>query len=104
MVNTRINMNKKEYTKFIALRKRIADYIQEHLKHNRECISSEGTWRLEIEYPNYFEDASAEAKPAFYKISLYCGVLCPNYGGVWAGASWMETLRRCERDINHWGA
>lgn len=97
-----MGMEKKDYELFQQLRKQVADYITEYLKNDYGHKSYEGTWELTCSYPDYFQDTTANAKPCFCQITLYCYVIGPGRKHEWKGESWSEALKKCKKDINKW--
>ena len=61
------------------------------------CKSYEGTIRVELEYPNYFESPDDLPKPDGASIHLDCYVLGPNRHYDFDGVSMSDALTRFEQ-------
>lgn len=87
--------------RFLKLRKRLFTAIDEALKE--DCGKSyEGSFTINIEYPNYYEDENAEKPPAYIYILLDCYIIGPHRHYSWGGKTFDEALDKCEKDINEW--
>lgn len=95
-------MTKTEQERFACLRKRVAERIKKDMEDGCDCKPYDGTWELLISFPDNFADPSATAAPDFFRITLYCSVLCPGRHCDWDGMSWDEALCACERDVDGW--
>ena len=87
--------------RFLKLRKRLFTAIDEALKE--DCGKSyEGSFTINIKYPNYYEDENAEKPPAYFYILLDCYIIGPHRHYSWGGKTFDEALDKCEKDINEW--
>lgn len=90
---------------FLELRKRLFKAIDEYFSDpdgDGACKSYEGTFEIEVGYPDYFEDENASKGPDFYMIKLHCYVIGPNRHYEWKGKTLAEALHKCKNDIDDW--
>ena len=91
-----------QMTRFDNLRQRTAKAIARSLKIDPAHKSYEGTWEVEVSFPNYFEDAFGCALPDFVEIRLHCYVLGPSRHYRWIGNNFLDALRKAEAEVDSW--
>lgn len=89
------------YSRFLALRRRVMQAIRRALEEGFYCKSCEGTFELRVGYPDYFDGEHTD-KPDFFKIVLHCYVLGPSRHYEWTGKSFKEALDSAEKEIETW--
>lgn len=89
------------YSRFLALRRRVMQAIRRALEEDSCCKSYEGTFELFVGYPDYFDGEHTD-EPDFFKIVLHCYVLGPARHYEWKGKTFKEALDGAEREIDSW--
>lgn len=90
-----------DYSRFLALRRRVMQAIRRALAEDSCCKSYEGTFELLVSYPDYFDGEHTD-KPDFFKIVLHCYVLGHSRHYEWTGKSFKEALDSAEKEIETW--
>ena len=73
--------------------------IDEALEEDGHCKSYEGCFEIIVNYPNYFEDETAESGPDGYIIRLHCYVIGQSMHYDWMGDTFSEALTKAEAEI-----
>ena len=89
------------YSRFLALRRRVMQAIRRALEEDSCCKSYEGTFELFVGYPDYFDGEHTD-EPDFFKIVLHCYVLGPARHYEWTGNTFKEALDSAEGEIDSW--
>jgi hypothetical protein len=90
-----------DYSRFLALRRRVMQAIRRELEEDPCYKSYEGTFELLASYPDYF-DGEYTDEPDFFKIVLHCYVLGPARHYEWTGKTFKEALDSAEGEIDSW--
>lgn len=99
---TGIYLEEKYLKRFAALREKTNHAIKMALSVDSHCKSYEGSWELNLCFPDYFQDEDGKAPPDFVEIMLHCYVLGPSRHYRWLGHSFEEALVKAEAEVNSW--
>lgn len=96
-------MTSAEIERFMRLRSDLFDALKVAFEEDGHGKTYEGAFGIRL--PNYFEESGieqihAEEKP--WQITLDCYKIGPNRHYHWDGATFLEALDACEKDVRRW--
>lgn len=89
------------FNKYSELRLMVNKAIGKYLEHDYGHKSYEGSWELNITFPDYFEDPTGTSGPEWVSLKLHCYILGPNRHYTWEG-TWKQVIEKAKKDIQEW--
>ena len=83
-----------DYSRFIALRQRVIDEVNRQREKGEPGKSADGTFTI-----SFTIEMDGEMH---WNIYLYCYLIGPGRHYEWHGATFLEALRKAEKQINEW--